>query len=82
MDSLEIARDILATSLQLGERANQLEASTQLLGGFPEFNSLTITIIITAIEEQLDCSIDDTEINGEIFETVGTLATFIKQKMD
>ena len=82
MDALDIARDILSTSLQLGSRASQLNASTQLLGGFAEFNSLTITTIITAIEEQLDCSIDDSEISGEIFETVGTLAEFISRKMD
>ena len=81
MDALEITRNILSTSLQLGDRANYLNASTQLLGGFAEFNSLTITTIITAIEEQLDCSIDDSEISGEIFETVGTLAEFIRQKI-
>jgi acyl carrier protein len=82
MNALDLTRDILSTALQLGGQANQLDESTSLLGGFPEFNSLTITTIITAIEEQLDCSISDAEISAEIFETVGTLAEFIRQKME
>ena len=50
------------------------------MGHFPELNSLTVMGIISGIEEQTGCAIDDTEITAEIFETIETLVTFIKQK--
>lgn len=81
MDSFEITKDLLRSALQLGDRADQLTAESQLMGAFPEFNSLTAVGLITGIEEQLGCEIDDTEITDEIFQTVGSLAQFIEQKM-
>lgn len=80
MESLELAKNIVRKSLQLGEKADSMGRDTQLLGGFPEFNSLTITAIITSIEEELDCDIDDAEISAEIFETIGSLADFIEDR--
>ena len=50
-------------------------------GGFPEFNSLTITTLVTEIEEVVDCEIADEELSGEIFATVGSLADFVHLKM-
>jgi len=81
MDTLQYARDILRTSLQLGDRANDLQRESPLMGNFPEFNSLTVVGIVSAIEEQTGSSVDDKEITAEIFETVGTLADFIESKL-
>lgn len=78
MSALELACKIIATNLQL-ERAD-LQAQTKLVGNFPEFNSLTIAGIIESIEDELDCVIDDNEINTDIFATVGDLADFIERK--
>ena len=82
MDSLELTRKVVRSCLQLGGEADNFDRSTQLLGGFPEFNSLTITAIIATLEDELDCEIDDTEITGELFETVGTLADFVALRME
>ena len=81
MDSLEIARRILHSNLQLGARAGQLDANTPLMGHLPELNSLTAMGIISAIEEQTGCTISDLEITADIFETVGSLAAFIHKKI-
>ena len=81
MDALEIAREILRSDLQLGARADAMDRGTTLMGSLPEFNSLTVVALITSIEEQLGCSVDDDEISADIFETVGTLADFIASKM-
>ena len=78
MSSLELARKIIANNLQL-DREN-LESDTKLVGNFPEFNSLTIAGIIESIEDELDCVIDDNEINTDIFATVGDLANFIDRR--
>ena len=80
MDFLSLARQIVKSSLQLGDESNTFDESTQLLGGLPEFNSLTITNIIAEIEVQLDCEVDDGELTAELFETLGSLANFIASK--
>lgn len=81
MDTLEITKDILRTCLQLGSRADSLTRESPLMGSFPEFNSLSIVSIVSGIEEQTGCSISDQEITAELFETVGSLASFIESKL-
>lgn len=81
MNSLDLTRDLLRQCLQLGARADTLTADTPLLGNFPEFNSLTVVALVSAIEEQLGCEVSDTEINEELFRTVGSLSGFIEEKM-
>lgn len=80
MDALELTRSIIRGCLQL-EPDVTLDRDTYLMGGFAEFNSLTITTIIVEIEEQTDCEIDDDEISAELFETVGSLADFVEEKL-
>ena len=80
MNSLELAIKILANSMQIEK--SLLEADTELLGNFPEFNSLTIVGVVGAIEEELDCGVEDDEIGTDIFATVGDLAQFIESKSD
>jgi len=81
MDNLELTKDILRSSLQLGERADTLELDTPLMGHFPQLNSLTVMGIVSEIEAQTGCAISDQEITAEIFESVGSLAAFINQKI-
>ena len=78
MEALDLARKILATNLQL--EGEQLSADTEILGNFPQFNSLTIVGIIESIENELGCSVDDEEIKPEVFATVADLASFIETK--
>ena len=80
MNALDLTTKLLRACLQLSP-SEPLSRETALLGGFPEFNSLTITTLIVEIEERLDCEIADHELTSELFETVGTLADFIDTKM-
>ena len=80
MPKLQLTKEILQTTLQLGDQAENLSRETPLMGHFPQLNSLTVMGIISEIEAQTGCAIDDQEISAEIFESVGTLATFIHQK--
>ena len=81
MDALVLAKDLLRSNLQLGDKVDQLKADSPLMGAYPEFNSLTVVGLVTAIEEQLGCEIGDEEISEDIFQTVGSLANFIATKM-
>ena len=80
MSALDVAIRILASNLQIDRE--ELDADTEILGNFPEFNSLTIVGIVSAIEEELDCVIEDDEINTEIGATVEDLADFIQSKSE
>ena len=73
MSVAEEIRDVLAQTLQLGDRANDLTESTLLLGNLPELDSMMIATLLAAIEERFDISIEDDEISAETFESVGSL---------
>lgn len=77
---VEDIREILRGTLQLGSRADQLTASSPLLGGIPEFDSMAVVTVLTMVEEQFGITIDDDEVSADIFETVGTLAEFVDRK--
>ena len=75
-------REILRDSLQLGPRADDLAASSRLLGAIPEFDSMAVVTVITMIEEEYGFVVDDDEVSAEVFETVGSLAKFVEQKVN
>lgn len=81
MATFDRVRDILTQSLGLGERGPRLQASTELLGGIPEFDSMAVVHVVAALEDHFDIMFDDDEINGEVFETVGSLSAFIDGKL-
>ncbi|MCX7097489.1 MAG: acyl carrier protein [Methylococcales bacterium] len=81
MDIDKFVKDLLKQALHLGGDVATFNASTPLLGSLPELDSIGVVNIITMIEDQLGCSIDDDEINAEVFETFGSLVSFIETKL-
>lgn len=75
---ISIVRDALA----LGDRANNFNTSTTLVGDIPEFDSIAVVAIISALEKKYDCTFDDDEINADIFQTIGSLTQFVKSKLN
>jgi acyl carrier protein len=74
---------ILADVLQLnGGIVSSMTTGTPLLGAIPEFDSMAVVSIITALEEQYSFFIEDDEINAGMFETIGTLVTFVEKKLN
>lgn len=82
MAVLEDIKQILGEVLELGERAARLERDSGLLGSIPEFDSMAVVSLITAVEEHFDILVEDDEISAETFETVGTLSDFVEAKLD
>lgn len=80
MDQSKEVREILRAVLQIEGRADDLEESTPLLGNIPELDSMAVAMLVSAIEEYFDLTIDDDEISSETFETFGSLCRFIEQK--
>lgn len=81
MVSLDEVRQIVGEVLHLGERAATFDENTGLLGSVPEFDSMAVVNVIAALEDQFDIMIDDDEIDGEVFETLGALHQFVVSKL-
>jgi acyl carrier protein len=74
-------KTVLGQALRLGNRVEQIDAATPLFGSIPEFDSMAVVNVITAIEDRFGITIEDDEITAEIFDTVGSLASFIERKL-
>ena len=81
MSSLDQVKDIVAEVLQLGDRAAVMNADTALLGNIPEFDSMAVVSVITALEDNFGIVVEDDDISGETFETLGSLAGFVDSKL-
>ena len=81
MQHIEEVRNILSDVLSLGERRNSLNEDSPLLGAIPELDSMAVVNVITALEEHFDITVDDDEISAKTFETLGSLAQFVEQKL-
>ncbi|HNO76079.1 acyl carrier protein [Nitrosomonas mobilis] len=81
MQHLEEVRNILGDVLSLGDRAQTLKEDSILLGNLPELDSMAVVNVITALEDYYDFSVDDDEISAQTFETLGSLAQFVEQKL-
>jgi len=77
MISLDEIKTIIGDVLQLGDRVNVFDRSTPLLGAVPEFDSMAVVSVITAIEEQYGIVVEDDEISAEVFESLGSLYDFV-----
>jgi len=74
-------KGILVGVLQLNGDNAILQDDTPLLGAFPEFDSMAVVSILTALEERFGVYVDDDEISAEVFETVSSLIKFIEEKV-
>jgi acyl carrier protein len=74
---LQALQELLGEVLDLGERAALLDSDSPLLGALPEFDSLAVVSLITAMQERFHIRIRDEDIDPEMFETVGSLQRFI-----
>lgn len=74
----ELLRDILALTQ---DRVDAFDADTPLFGALPELDSMAVASLLTEMEDRLHIIIDDEDIDGETFETFGTLVTFAEAKL-
>ena len=72
---------LLDEVLSLDGRGAGFTRDTRLLGAIPELDSMAVVSLITAIEEAFSIAVDDDEIDGEVFATVGSLCDFVATKI-
>jgi len=71
---------IVGQVLNLGKRSLAFGTDTQLLGSVPELDSMAVATLITALEEHFGFVVDDDEIDGATFATIGSLVDFVRGK--
>jgi len=81
MNEIELTRNILRNTLQLGARADTFDAGTPLFGHIPELDSMAVLTVLLAIEEECGITIEDDEVSAETFATIGSLAEFVAEKL-
>ena len=72
---------VLDEVLGLEGRSAAFTPATHLLGAVPELDSMAVVSIITALEERLGIVVDDGDIDGSTFETVGSLVDFVAERL-
>ena len=72
---------VLDETLSLGGRSSTFTRSTPLLGAIPELDSMAVVTLITSLEDQLGIAVDDGDIDGDTFATVGALVDFAAGKL-
>ncbi|MDQ2780214.1 MAG: phosphopantetheine-binding protein [Pseudomonadota bacterium] len=72
---------VLDEVLSLNGRSATFTRQTPLLNAIPELDSMAVVSLITTLEEQLGITVDDDEISGDTFETVGSLVDFVSGKV-
>lgn len=60
---------------------HKITMQTALLGAIPEFDSSSIMMILTLLEDQFDIVFDDTELNAELFSSAASLYNFLLEKL-
>lgn len=81
---MDIRHEVLAIvdeALGLKGRGLLFSEETHLLGAVPELDSMAVVGVISLMEERFGFVIDDDEIDGAVFESVGSLIRFVQQKM-
>jgi acyl carrier protein len=66
--------------LGLRGRSASFTPQTHLLGALPELDSMAVVSLIAALEDRFDIMVDDDEIDGATFATVGSLSDFVDGK--
>lgn len=81
MDLTKEVIGLLDEVLSLGGRGLRFELGTPLLGAVPELDSMAVVSIITALEDRFGLVVDDDDIEGATFATVGSLVDFVQSKL-
>jgi acyl carrier protein len=75
-------RALLRDALGLSQdRVDAFDADTPLFGALPELDSMAVAGLLTEMEDRFGILIDDEDIDGDTFETFGSLLAFAQTKV-
>jgi acyl carrier protein len=81
MDVTQEVKTVLDEVLSLNGRSAVFTRETHLLGAIPELDSMAVVSLITRLEEHFGLTVDDDDMDGSTFATVGALVDFVDAKL-
>lgn len=81
---MDIQADVIAilhSSLGVPTGAITPHPDTRVLGAIPEMDSMSVVGILASMEELYGITVDDDEIDADVFATVGSLTAFVESKL-
>jgi acyl carrier protein len=81
MDVVREVKRVLDEVLSLGGRSSVFTRETNLLGSVPQLDSMAVVTLIATLEEHFGIVVEDEDIDGDTFATVGSLADFVSGKI-
>lgn len=81
MSTQEVVVSVLNEVLGLDGRAEEFDSNTPLLGAVPELDSMAVVAIVTTLEEHFGFFVEDDELEGDDFATIGTLVAFVDRNV-
>ncbi|GMV31389.1 MAG: hypothetical protein AMXMBFR59_35140 [Rhodanobacteraceae bacterium] len=81
MNTEQKVKQVLSSVLNLGDRVAKFDAATPLLGAVPELDSMAVVSLLTALEEEFGFTIEDDEVDGRTFASMGNLVAFVEGKL-
>lgn len=81
MNVLPEVLHVLDEVLSLDGRASSFTPQTPLLGALPELDSMAVVALIAGLEDRFGIMVDDDDIDGATFATVGSLVDFVDGKV-
>ena len=82
MDVTQEVIRVLDEVLSLNGRGAAFTRETHLLGAIPELDSMAVVSLITSLEDHFGLTVDDDDMDGSTFASVGSLADFVTAKLD
>jgi acyl carrier protein len=79
--NFEDVKAVVVATLNLEDRADDLVPDTRLLGDLPELDSIAVVELLVALQDRFGIEIEDDEVVGDLFETLGQLTAFIDAKL-
>jgi acyl carrier protein len=82
MDITQEVVRLLDETLSLNGRPSSFSRATPLLGAIPELDSMAVVSLITGMEDRFGIVIEDSDIDADIFTTIGSLSDFVTGKLE
>lgn len=71
------ALKVILSSIMPTYSEDYWQATTEIFGALPEFDSMAIVTLIGELEDQLEVELDDDDITAENFETLESIIQLI-----
>jgi acyl carrier protein len=80
-NALDDVKAVLVETLGVEDRADSIDASTELFGNLPELDSMAVMELVYALESRFGIEVEGDDIGADVFESLGSLTAFVETKL-